>query len=713
MASQSASNVPAAFRDLPRILSNIDQFKRRLAIGADAYATRRAVKSILSLKRTYAAAGAGASFAQSAAVAGAFFAPAASSNPLVWMGLMAPAAAVTPVGWVVAAALAAGGVCYGVSRWLESAPDGQVDVLPRFLNAPIDVLAMRLLDLNAALAYRLAVADGHVATSERRAIRAHFEAEWGYDPDYLDTALPMIERGASGATIDAVARAIVDFHATSQDCAGPAMQRELVAFLKRLAAADGVDASEERAAIAALEQAIAADGALSLERAARDLSQWGATMRDAATDVAQTAAGHIQAGVSKTIETGRRDLLQTEEAIRGVVDKEKLVAGVSDAGRALGDTIGSFAARVGAAARNALSPAPTRPEDRDYATARGAAAAEIGRINVLVAGNTGVGKSTLVNAIFGDAVAPTGAGLPVTQDVTLYEAPDVPLNLWDTRGFEAGDDVAVRAVDAKLAEMRQADEASGQIHVAWLCISAMSSRVEPIHRRFLADMAARGVPVIVVFTQSYRPMPDEARGQAIPAAAQIAVVAADEPAFDRKAFGLEALVEATDRVLPEARKTAFAAAQRVQSTLKKSAARRVVAGAAAAAAGTAIAPGHSAVLSVIQIGMLAKIDSIFGRAMLAGDTGAAKAMLGAGASRSGQWLFGTLLGDGLKASGIGYAAGVAIGGAVGGAITSAMGLAYIEGLSRLAESDAPVDVDKLAELVTVATRKAAPVATVA
>lgn len=479
MASQSAPNVPAAFRNLPRILSDTDQFKRRLAIGADAYATRRAMKSILSMKRTHAAAGAGATFAQSATVAGAFFAPAASSNPLVWLGIMAPAAAVTPIGWVVAAALAAGGVCYGVSWWMESAPDGQVDILPRFLNAPIDVLAMRLLDLNAALGSRIAAADGHVATSERRAIRAHFKTEWGYDSDYLDVALPMIEHDARGAEIDAVARAIVDFHATSQDCAGPAMQRELLTFLKRIAAADGVEASEEQAAIATLEQVIAEDGALSPQRAARDLAQWGTTMRDAATEVAQTASGQIQAGVVKTIEAGRSSLLLTEEAITAVVDREKLVVGVSDVGRAIGDTIGSFAARVSAAARSALSPASSRLEDRDYVTARGTAAAEIGRINVLVAGNTGVGKSTLVNAIFGDTVAPTGAGLPVTQDVTLYEAPDVPLNLWDTRGFEAGDDTAVRAVDAKLAEMRSADESSGQIHVAWLCISAMSSRAEP------------------------------------------------------------------------------------------------------------------------------------------------------------------------------------------------------------------------------------------
>jgi GTP-binding protein EngB required for normal cell division/uncharacterized protein (DUF697 family) len=426
----------------------------------------------------------------------------------------------------------------------------------------------------------------------------------------------------------------------------------------------------------------------------------------------------------QTLVIGCKGFSEAGTVASNMIDSEKIARGLetvrsasgqaaqtaTETGRAIGRRIGGFAARIGSAAREAIvgDPASRSAETRNYAAARGEADDEIGRINVLIAGNTGVGKSTLVNAVFGDAVAPTGAGLPVTRTVTLYEAPNAPLNLWDSRGFEAGDDEAVRAVDAKLAEMRATGDIAAQIHVAWLCISAMSNRVEPIHRRFLADMKARGIPVIVVFTQSYRPMPVAARVEAEPAAAQVDVLAVDEPSFNRTAFGLEALVEATDHVLPEARKTAFAAAQRIQWSLKKSAGRRVVAAAATTAAGTAIAPGHSIVLSMIQVGMLAKIDRVFGHSMLA-DGGAAKLMLGTGAARGGQWLFGILLSDGLKASGIGYAAGVAIGGAVGSTITSAMGLGYIEALSRYLESGSEVNLDKVAELVTTATRHAAKV----
>jgi len=38
------------------------------------------------------------------------------------------------------------------------------------------------------------------------------------------------------------------------------------------------------------------------------------------------------------------------------------------------------------------------------------------KLNVLIVGKTGVGKSTLINAVFGDKVAEAASGMPVTQD---------------------------------------------------------------------------------------------------------------------------------------------------------------------------------------------------------------------------------------------------------------------------------------------------------
>lgn len=68
------------------------------------------------------------------------------------------------------------------------------------------------------------------------------------------------------------------------------------------------------------------------------------------------------------------------------------------------------------------------------------AADKIGQFNLAIFGKTGAGKSTLINAIFGEAVAKTGIGEPVTQDEHLYIHKSGTFGLLDTRGLEVGAD---------------------------------------------------------------------------------------------------------------------------------------------------------------------------------------------------------------------------------------------------------------------------------
>ncbi|XJS10385.1 GTPase [Aerococcaceae bacterium WGS1372] len=57
-------------------------------------------------------------------------------------------------------------------------------------------------------------------------------------------------------------------------------------------------------------------------------------------------------------------------------------------------------------------------------------------IHILIAGKTGSGKSTLINAVFREKLAETGVGAPVTQHVEQITKEGVPLVLYDTRGLE-------------------------------------------------------------------------------------------------------------------------------------------------------------------------------------------------------------------------------------------------------------------------------------
>jgi GTP-binding protein EngB required for normal cell division len=144
---------------------------------------------------------------------------------------------------------------------------------------------------------------------------------------------------------------------------------------------------------------------------------------------------------------------------------------------------------------------PPRGDD-GFRTAFAQEAASLGRFTVVVLGRTGVGKSTLVNAVFGESLAETGIGAPVTQTSHLYSREGVGLAVVDTKGIEIGEDTEELLADlrALVAHSRTRGEEE-QIHVAWFCVQAADLRIQDGERAVIEELDGLGIPVLLVMTK--------------------------------------------------------------------------------------------------------------------------------------------------------------------------------------------------------------------
>ena len=131
------------------------------------------------------------------------------------------------------------------------------------------------------------------------------------------------------------------------------------------------------------------------------------------------------------------------------------------------------------------------------------------RGNVLVIGNSGVGKSTLINAVLGENKAVTGYGTKGTTDkLEIYESNEIPFRVIDTIGFEPTfikEQQAINAVKKWSKNSAKEGKEDTQINVIWFCVDGTARKLFPKAIQSLSRATAmwKTVPVIVVITKSY------------------------------------------------------------------------------------------------------------------------------------------------------------------------------------------------------------------
>ncbi len=254
--------------------------------------------------------------------------------------------------------------------------------------------------------------------------------------------------------------------------------------------------------------------------------------------------------------------------------------------------------------------------------------------NILVIGNSGVGKSTLINAVIGSDQAETGRGSEgTTKDVHIYPADEIGLRLVDTAGFEPSLLKRTKVIrDVQKWSKQSVTEEDHNINVIWFCVDGTSSKLfgDTIKNLMQATSMWKSVPVIVVITKSYS-VPE--REQNIEMVKQIfykqkkagdnlrdiiPVVASpyilNEDAYAAP-YGVPELIEKTIALLPEGRRAAVNDVNAYKLKRRRMLAQSVVGAATTAGVVVGAVPipfPDALILSPTEIGEVNAIASIYG-----------------------------------------------------------------------------------------------------
>ena len=258
----------------------------------------------------------------------------------------------------------------------------------------------------------------------------------------------------------------------------------------------------------------------------------------------------------------------------------------------------------------------------DHHKARNKALNEKEQCNIIICGASGVGKSTLINAIFGDEVVKAGAGIPVTQHLEKVTIPEKGICLWDTKGIEAENyQGTMESLKNEFSQaINNANDDRDIPHIGWICIKASSDRVEERDLTLIGLLAERNIPAVVVFTR----VTGKAEREFVEKAQLIidekykdflhgAYVAVNSVPYEIdedmvvKVKGLESLIEVTEARFPEGKKSAknaFRKAQRLKMEKRLAAMKE--------GSGASPIPGSDApIIAAIQSTMIYKINTEF------------------------------------------------------------------------------------------------------
>ncbi len=224
------------FKETANIIDDDLKFKHKLQLGDDAYKKLKTIKKAKD-------------FIGSIAVGiGAFF-----SCYIYWSSQQSTSVKLLghevyanspPIGWFIFWGIFFFIITFYIKKFFKKAEEKTMHKIPKFLDTPLNIVALTLSEVFIVPAIKIATVDGVFSKEEEDYIKSYFVNDWGFNKNFIDNC---VESGRKKieCSYDDYGKSLRNICANSKELKFKTIANELISFLDNIIKSDGNIATVE------------------------------------------------------------------------------------------------------------------------------------------------------------------------------------------------------------------------------------------------------------------------------------------------------------------------------------------------------------------------------------------------------------------------------------------------------------------------------------